>query len=211
VGPTPEPVRVRHPAPLPAPPRVARARERGQRQDEEKQQDRLQPREEQHRQHELDRDADGRDGGANRSVAVVPLVPDQLELVRVVGALEVREPVRPLREVGDVLGRVDDVEIGELDEEHVDQVGADLVEQREDRQEERGDRRLPRVACDDGVGDLLEDERRERPARVVEEREREDSGEPPRARAPGAPQDRDEPARERHDSNLDAWSRKSSA
>jgi hypothetical protein len=113
-------------------------------------------------------------GRLHRPVAPDRLVADQLELVGVLGALEMREAGRPLRQLGDVAGEVDHVLVGDFDEQDVRQVRADRGHEREQRQEERCDRRPAGVALDNGVSHVLEHQRRERPARVVEERERED-------------------------------------
>jgi hypothetical protein len=202
---------VRVPRAFPRAPRHPRADERRNRERQEQQQDRLQACEQDHGQRQLDDDADPDDRRAHRHVAPRALVPDELELVGVVGPLEVGEARRPVREAGDVAGQVDHVLVGDLHEEHVQEMRADCGEERKQRQEDGRPRRGAGVVRDDGVRHVLEHERHQGRARVAQEREREDCREPPGARAPRALQDRDEAAEERHVSNLAAWRRNSSA
>jgi hypothetical protein len=175
----------RHEAPE-GPPRGHERRHRGE---EEHQQHRLQQREHHDRDDELERARDALDGGADRKVERVPGRPEQLDPVRELGALVVLDPERPLAELAELAVHLRDVQVGHLDPDHVRDVPGDLVQEREDGQRRGGDRRRPDVAVDHRVGDVLERQRRERPADVLEQVQAREQGKAARARPPAAAQD----------------------
>ena len=75
-------------------------------------------------------------------------------------------------------------------------MAGDLVQEREDGEERGRDGGRLDVALDDGIGHVLERERRERPTQILEQVEPGQRQQPPRTRPPATAENRTEAAQE---------------
>ena len=133
----PDPVRLGEPHGVLSPERPAIGDERRDGEEQQQEQDRLEGREQEHRDHELHHERDCVHADPDRLVQRVALVADQLEPVGVVRSLVMLETRSTLGQLADLLGHLEHVQVGELDVEHVRDLAAGRVQEREDRKESR--------------------------------------------------------------------------